>query len=258
MLYNIEDIILEEAVFDFQNKKNDPNLTELLLTNFLKKEDKDLKQGTEMITYLHGSLLDYVVTENLLLHFNELINIMLLQTLENRKVYLSDIPINYYKILLAESLDLKLLDEMFNETMKAMKQYGLQKDIFNMFSMIYGHVIQIPRDIHLYGVLNNIKKTQPDQEITIYVEMQHFDSFQKYFQIKRKETNNESFLGVKGKYEIDMVEKIAILDIMLETKGTQETKVKMMDFLKTNIKEKRIQELYDITFEKYSEIRNTF
>ena len=121
MDFELEELLIEEPVFDFLNKEKQSDFP---ITNYLRKFEKELTKAEEIIEKLHRSLLDFLINEGIVLNFPEFTNILILQILRNKNVYLGDIPLNAYKIILADALDLKVLIKSFEDTIKHLKNFG--------------------------------------------------------------------------------------------------------------------------------------
>ena len=237
----MQETFVEEPVFDFLNKEKPSNFP---ITNYIRKFDKELTKAEEIVGKLHGSLLDFVMSEGILMNFPEFTNILILQILRNKNIYLADIPLNRYKIMLAKALNKEALIKSFEKTIESSKKFGPEAEIFNIFSMFYGHYLQMPRDIHLYNFLMKIRKVQPKTDVSIFVEMPHFDSFQKYFKIMMNKQGGE--VETSGKLEIteELVEKLAILDVLFEVKSDKILDEKMTDFLKKQSDMQNFEKVY--------------
>jgi len=199
-----------------------------------------------------------VINEGILLQFSELVNILLLKTLQNKTIYLADIPLNYYKFLLADAFNLSSLNEIYREILNTIVhfgKFGIKNDLFETFFMFYGQIAQMPRDIHLFENLRKIRENDKENEVSIYVEMPHLNSFLKYYKTMKNEKNweklNEKVLI--GKKTNEFVEKIAILDILFESKGNTVVNGRMKEFLEGN--SINFKENYGNCFNKYSEIK---
>lgn len=238
--FSLQETFVEEPLFDFLNKEKPSNFS---ITNYIRKFDKELTKAEEIVTKLHGSLLDFVMTEGILMNFPEFTNILILQILRNKNIYLADIPLNSYKIMLAKALNREALIKSFEETIESSKKFGPEVEIFNIFSMLYGHYLQMPRDIYIYNFLRKIRKVQPKTDVSIFVEMPHFDSFQKYFKMMMNKQGEEE---TSGKLEIteELVGKLAILDELFEVKSDKILEEKMTDFLKKQSGMQKYEKVY--------------
>lgn len=257
-LINIfQDIALDKTSFDIicdNNKK-----TNFSYSEYIEKEEKDISKGPEIIHQISNNIIDYIVNEHLLLNFHEMFNILILKVLQNKKVYLADIPLNYYKLVIANSLTLNELKKIFEETLKSMKNYKLDKDIFSMFSMIFGHVLQLPRDIYMYDILTQLRNDNKNEEIVLYVEMPHLYSFFNYFKNaeKKKLKNAISMENIQYKEGRELVEKIAILELLFEGKSDKTRKInrKMLDVLGDKFKDIDVKKTFEDKLGEYLELK---
>lgn len=252
MDFELEELLIEEPVFDFLNKEKQSDFP---ITNYLRKFEKELTKAEEIIEKLHRSLLDFLINEGIVLNFPEFTNILILQILRNKNVYLGDIPLNAYKIILADALDLKVLIKSFEDTIKHLKNFGSENDTLNVFSMLYGHFLQMPRDIHLYNVFKKLRKSQPKTEISIYVEMLHFDSFHKYFNMVKGKNEEKLDENQNQSFPEEYLEKIAILNILFEMKSDKILDEKMGEFLKKRMKMTDFERIYQEKIAKFKELK---
>lgn len=262
MLYETEEIMIENKVLEqyYSLHHSETDKMGALFPEFIKKgEEYDIKKGELLIQNLSRILLDFVINENVLLNFHEMFYILTLKILENRSIFLADIPLNYYKLFIAKSMPLVEMEKMLTETFSSMKSFGFKKGISDVFFMLYGHVLQIPRDIYLYDLLMRIRETEKEKEILLFVEMPQFDSFFQFYKITKKAKSN--LIGISSLEKIEhLIEKLSILEILFESHADKSKNVntKMLNFLENNLKDLNVKEAFNVSLEKYSAIRKEF
>lgn len=205
-------------------------------------DHKNPRKSGEIIQLLYTNLLDFAIPEKETVYYNEMVNILLLEAIQNKRIYFGDIAFNHYKLLLAGLIPLDQLRSMFNDTMQAIENLRLERNLFNAFFMLYGNLAQIPKDLHLVRTFKQLRKAHPEEEIAIFVEMPHFDSILKQLTVFQGREIEEEKVNL-GKDE-EFVEKLAILEILCESRAERSCTLRLKEYVKS-------QNMLDLQFDKY-------
>ena len=234
------------ALFDSINKHSNPDGTSIV--NYLKSKEKDEKLGPELIKLLYTNLLDFAIPEKTLANYNHLANLLLLETLQTKRIFLGDLPLNRYKLLIAKHIELDKMKEIIKNTINSIQQYGFHRDLFNVFFMLYGEIAQLPRDIHLYRNLQWIRGLWPNDELAIFVEMTHLATFNRYHGLMAGRPVEDEKALITDINEA-FIEKLAILEVLCESRG----ETRMSDGLKLFMQGKEV--LFDEMVKKYEAMK---
>lgn len=176
--------------------------------------DKFLESLTEVI---HENL---EFTDNRT-NYEALTQIILHNHMKEKNIYFCDIPAVYHRMVLAKALSLEKLIVYFKEALTIMKNNPENLTLQSISSVFMGTILETTRFFYIRSLKEEMEKMDKiKKKFSIFLRMDSFLTFQKYYEVEGLEHSWEKAFNVPMKTEEPderLIEKHALLDFMMES-----------------------------------------
>lgn len=199
-----------------------------------------------------------------------LYHLVLLHCLKERPAFLCDIPELYLRMIMNASYTLEETIEEFKSVLQIIKLRPNFWTPDSMSTLAFGSMNEISRYFYLRSFLEDVQKEKPEAKLAVFLRIDRFFAFEKYYQVEDLEHNwvqafNVPFKRNNSETDEVLIEKHALFDVMFDTNLWGKEHVKnpfpyiSEDFF--SLKEEDIKEIkkkFYVNYKKYEKIKEEF
>lgn len=230
------------------------------------------EEKEEFVKGILSIIENHIEKTDFLTNYHSFFLILLTHCILNRPMYLCDIPEMYLRMIISYNFSLQ---ETIGEFRNALQIIKSSNDFLNensMQSLVFRSLIENSRFFYIRSLINEILKENPKAKFSLILRMDRFFSFQKYYEVSDLEHTWEAAFDVpkrppieKGETDEELIEKHALLDVMLQTNLWGREYVKnpfpyiSEDFETLNESDvKDLKKKFYVNFQKYEKIKQEF